>query len=59
MNDLKKKFLQYCYQNKLKINENQIEIVNLLNKFKNNCFNKNFFSTFLKKKKDIRILFIW
>ncbi|MDC1223980.1 cell division protein ZapE [Pelagibacteraceae bacterium] len=51
MNDLKKKFLQYCYQNKLKINENQIEIVNLLNKFKNNCFNKNFFSTFLKKKK--------
>ena len=60
MNSLKKNFLQYCSVNKLKVNKNQIEIIDLLIKFKNNCFNKNFFSgLFRKEKKKIRILFIW
>jgi len=50
MNSLKKNFLQYCSKNKLKINDNQIEIIDLLIKFKNNCFSENFFSGFFRKK---------
>ena len=50
---LKKKFFKYCSVNKLKINENQIEVIHLLKKFENNCFNKNFFSTLFKKKTKI------
>ena len=53
MNGLKKKFLKYCLVNKLKINESQVEVINLLNKFKNNCFDKNFFSNIFKKKPKI------
>jgi cell division protein ZapE len=53
MKGLKKKFLKYCSDNKLKINESQIEVVHLLNKFENNNLNKNFFSTFFKKKTKI------
>ena len=50
MNSLKKNFLQYCSKNKLKINDSQIEIIDLLIKFKNSCFNKNFFTSFFNKK---------
>ena len=53
MNSLKEKFIEYCSINKFKINENQIEVIDLLKKFENNCFNKNFFSTLFKKKTKI------
>ena len=53
MKGLKKNFLKYCSDNKLKINESQIEVVHLLNKFENNNLNKNFFSTLFKKKTKI------
>ena len=51
MNSLKKNFLQYCSENKLKVNKNQIEIIDLIIKFKNNFFNKNFFSGLFRKEK--------
>ena len=50
MNSLKKKFLKYCSINKFKINENQIEVIDLLKKFESDCLNKNFLSTFFRKK---------
>ena len=53
MNSLKERFIEYCSINKFKINENQIEVIDLLKKFENNCFNKNFFSTLFKKKTKI------
>ena len=53
INGLKKNFLKYCSVNKLKVNESQIEVINLLNKFENNCFNKNIFSSLFKKKTKI------
>jgi len=53
MKSLKNNFLKYCSVNKLKINENQIEVIGLLKIFYNNCFKKYFFSMFLKKKSKI------
>jgi len=50
MNSLKKKFLHYCSENKLQINENQIKIIDLLIEFRNSCFNKNFFTNFFNKR---------
>ena len=50
MKSLKNNFLEYSAINKLKINENQIEIVSLLKIFQDNCFKKYFFSKFFKKK---------
>ena len=49
MNSLKKNFLKYCSINKFEINKNQIEVIDLLSKFENNCFNKKFFFTFFKR----------
>jgi cell division protein ZapE len=51
MKSLKKDFLKYCSTNKLKINKNQIEIINLLIQFHKNCF-KNFFFSYLLKNKN-------
>ena len=50
MKSLKKNFLKHCSENKLQINENQKEIIDLLNNFYDSCFKKHFFSNFLKKK---------
>ena len=50
MKSLKNNFLEYSAVNKLKINENQIEIVSLLKIFQDNCFKKYFFLKFFKKK---------
>ena len=54
---LKSFFLYHCSKNKFKINNNQIEAIELLNKFYNNFFEVKFFikffnNFFLKKKKN-------
>ena len=50
MINLKKKFLNYCSNNKLEINTNQIRIIELLIKFYKENFQKLFFKIFFKKK---------
>ena len=47
--NLKKKFASYCKINKLKINSNQINIIELLIKFYISCFEKSFFDFFKDK----------
>ena len=60
MKSLKKNFLEYCLKNKLKVNKSQIEVIDLLNIFYDNSLKKKKISNFFKKKKrNIRILFIW
>ena len=51
--NLKKKFSNYCKINKLKINSNQISIIELLVKFYINCFEKSFFNFFKEKNKKL------
>ena len=51
--NLKKDFSNYCKVNKLKINNNQIRVIELLIKFYINCFNKSFFSFFKNKDKKL------
>ena len=51
--NLKKKFSNYCKINKLKINNNQISIIELLVKFYINCFEKSFFDLFKDKNKKL------
>ncbi|MDA7769734.1 cell division protein ZapE [Candidatus Pelagibacter sp.] len=51
--NLKKKFSNYCKINKLKINSNQINIIELLIKFYINCFEKSFFDFFKNKNKKL------
>ena len=51
--NLKKDFLNYCKINKLKINSNQIFIIELLVKFYISCFNKSFFNFFKSKNKKL------
>ena len=51
--NLKKKFSSYCKINKLKINSNQINIIELLVKFYINCFEKSFFNFFKEKNKKL------
>ena len=51
--NLKSNFLNYCKDNKFKINNNQINVVDLLIKFYINCFKKYFFLEFLSKKKKL------
>ena len=46
---LKKIFLSYCSKNKFKINQNQIETIELLNKFYNNFIETKFFVKFFVK----------
>lgn len=51
---LKNNFLKYCSTNKLKVNKNQIKVINLLNLFYNDFLKNSFFSRiFIKKKKKI------
>ena len=50
MKSLKNNFLKYCSANKLKINNCQIEVIDLLKIFYNNCFKKYFFLGFFKKE---------
>ena len=47
--NLKRNFSNYCKINKLKINSNQVSIIELLIKFYISCFEKSFFN-FLKNK---------
>ena len=49
--NLKSNFLNYCKENKFKINNNQINVVDLLIKFYIDCFKKTFFLKFFSKKK--------
>jgi len=51
--NLKKKFSNYCKVNKLKINNNQIRVIELLIKFYINCSNKSFFNFFKSKNKKL------
>jgi len=51
--NLKKDFSNYCKINKLKINSNQISIIELLVKFYINCFEKSFFNFFKEKNKKL------
>jgi cell division protein ZapE len=51
--NLKKKFFNYCKINKLKINNNQISVIELLVKFYINCFEKSFFNFFKDKNKKL------
>tara|TARA_B100000787_G_scaffold160910_1_gene140295 strand:- start:444 stop:1496 length:1053 start_codon:yes stop_codon:yes gene_type:complete len=53
MKSFKNNFLKYCSVNKLKINNNQIEVIGLLKIFYNNCFKKYFFLRFFTKKSKI------
>jgi len=53
MKNFKSNFLKYCSVNKLKINNNQIEVIGLLKIFYNNCFKKYFFLRFFTKKSKI------
>ena len=53
MKSFKNNFLKYCSVNKLKINNNQIEVIGLLKIFYNNCFKKYFFLKFFTKKSKI------
>ena len=53
MKNFKSNFLRYCSVNKLKINNNQIEVIGLLKIFYDNCFKKYFFLRFFKKKSKI------
>jgi cell division protein ZapE len=49
--NLQDSFEEFCRQKKFDINNQQIEIINLLDKFLN--YKKNFFSKFLKKKENL------
>ena len=49
--NLKSNFLNYCKDNKFKINDNQINVVDLLIKFYVDCFKKTLFLKFFSKKK--------
>jgi len=51
--NLKSNFLNYCKDNKFKINKNQINVVDLLIKFYIDCFKKSFFLKFINKKKKL------
>ena len=51
--NLKKDFSNYCKVNKLKINNNQISIIELLIKFYISCFEKFFFDFFKDKNKKL------
>ena len=53
MKNFKSNFLRYCSVNKLKINNNQIEVIGLLKIFYDNCFKKYFFLRFFTKKSKI------
>ncbi len=59
MKSLKKDFLIYCSNHKLKINKNQIKIIELLIKFHNNCFKKNFFFNLFRKKFDLQGFYLF
>ena len=51
--NLKKDFSNYCKINKLKINSNQINIIELLIEFYISCFEKPFFNFFKDKNKKL------
>jgi len=50
--NLKELFLNQCSNKKLEINNDQVHIVNLLNKFYQENFNKSFYSNLFFKNKD-------
>ena len=46
---LDKKFIEFCSNKKLEINQNQIEIINTLENFQNSNFDRSFLNSFFKK----------
>lgn len=46
---LEKKFIEFCSNKKLEINQNQIEIINTLENFQNSNFDRSFLNSFFKK----------
>jgi predicted ATPase len=46
---LEKKFIEFCSDKKLEINQNQIEIINTLENFQNSNFDRSFLNSFFKK----------
>ena len=51
--NLKENFFDYCKINKLKINSNQVRVIELLVKFYISCFKKSFFSFYQNKNKKL------
>ena len=50
--NLKKSFLKYCLENQFEINQNQIDIVNKLNRYYQINFKRNFIKKFLNNDKN-------
>ncbi len=48
--NLNKSFLKHCKTNKYEINQNQLDIIEYLNDYHKNNFQKNIFNEFFKKK---------
>ena len=46
---LEKKFIEFCSNKKLEINQNQIEIINTLENFQNSNFDRSFLNSFFNK----------
>ena len=58
--NLNNHFINFCKNNNLEINSDQIDIIKKLNNFYNNNFNKSFLKKFFSKKKTkIIFLFTW
>ena len=51
--NLKEEFSNYCKNNKLEINKNQIRVIKLLSQFYISCFDRSFLNFFRKKNKKL------
>ena len=49
--NLKESFLEYCKKESLEVNQNQLKIIDQLNSYYKENFEKSFFKKFFKKKK--------
>ena len=56
--NFKKLFLNHCKKNGFEINDNQIVIIELIDKFYQDNFNFNFFSKLIFKKKNVLSLYL-
>ena len=56
--NFKKLFLNHCKKNGFEINDNQIVIIELIDKFYQDNFNFNFFSNLIFKKKNVLSLYL-
>jgi len=55
----KNNFLKFCSENKLEINDNQIEIIDSLTKFYKKSFTRSFFSKLFNKKSNINGFYLF